>query len=204
MQDPPIDASLAVHDFMKLENPRILHLCFEVLSTFEQKEGRLPSPWNLGDLELFEKYAEDPLAFYFGKVEDKKDIVSLARRFCFTAGIGGFPPFCAFLGGFIAQEIIKGLTNKYTPIKQFFYTDCSELIPELSENKEDWPAELAALELKPSNSRSDSIRLLLGKEVMDKIEHARIFMVGCGAIGCELLKNFAMINLGVGEKDEQH
>lgn len=23
-------------------------------------------------------------------------------------------------------------------------------------------------------------------------------MVGCGAIGCELLKNFAMINLGTG------
>lgn len=23
-------------------------------------------------------------------------------------------------------------------------------------------------------------------------------MIGCGAIGCELLKNFAMINLGTG------
>jgi len=32
---------------------------------------------------------------------------------------------------------------------------------------------------------------------VDKIESAKIFMVGCGAIGCELLKNYAMINLGV-------
>ena len=31
---------------------------------------------------------------------------------------------------------------------------------------------------------------------MDKIRQAKVFMVGAGAIGCELLKNFAMIGLG--------
>ena len=30
---------------------------------------------------------------------------------------------------------------------------------------------------------------------MHKIKNAKLFMIGCGAIGCELLKNFAMINL---------
>lgn len=29
-------------------------------------------------------------------------------------------------------------------------------------------------------------------------------MIGCGAIGCELLKNYAMINLGTGEKDKNN
>jgi len=28
-------------------------------------------------------------------------------------------------------------------------------------------------------------------------------MVGCGAIGCELLKNFAMVCLGTGEGDKE-
>lgn len=36
----------------------------------------------------------------------------------------------------------------------------------------------------------------MGEEVVSKIIDSKLFMVGCGAIGCELLKNFAMINLG--------
>jgi len=30
---------------------------------------------------------------------------------------------------------------------------------------------------------------------MEKIQSTKLFMIGCGAIGCELLKNFAMIGL---------
>lgn len=37
---------------------------------------------------------------------------------------------------------------------------------------------------------------------MEQLSYANIFMVGCGAIGCELLKNFAMINLCTGEEDK--
>ena len=33
---------------------------------------------------------------------------------------------------------------------------------------------------------------------MDQILNAKIFMVGVGAIGCELLKNFAMLGVGSG------
>lgn len=29
-------------------------------------------------------------------------------------------------------------------------------------------------------------------------------MIGCGAIGCELLKNFAMLSLCTGEKNEKN
>ena len=38
---------------------------------------------------------------------------------------------------------------------------------------------------------------LLGNELASKLEEVNLFMVGCGAIGCELLKNFAMLNIGV-------
>lgn len=37
--------------------------------------------------------------------------------------------------------------------------------------------------------------------MMEKIQHSKMFMVGCGAIGCELLKNFAMISLFTGKED---
>jgi ubiquitin-activating enzyme E1 len=44
------------------------------------------------------------------------------------------PPICAFIGGVVAQEVIKGITQKFTPIKQEFYFDVIELF-EKNEDK---------------------------------------------------------------------
>jgi molybdopterin/thiamine biosynthesis adenylyltransferase len=41
---------------------------------------------------------------------------------------------------------------------------------------------------------------LIGKDLVYRIHNTKLFMVGAGAIGCELMKNFAMIGLGSGEK----
>jgi molybdopterin/thiamine biosynthesis adenylyltransferase len=40
---------------------------------------------------------------------------------------------------------------------------------------------------------------ILGKDLVEDIRDCRLFMIGAGAIGCELLKNYAMIGLGTGE-----
>lgn len=40
---------------------------------------------------------------------------------------------------------------------------------------------------------------MVGRKLVEMASDSRIFMVGAGAIGCELLKNFAMIGLGTGE-----
>ena len=37
---------------------------------------------------------------------------------------------------------------------------------------------------------------MVGREGALKIEELKTFVIGAGAIGCELLKNFAMINMG--------
>jgi ubiquitin-activating enzyme E1 len=34
---------------------------------------------------------------------------------------------------------------------------------------------------------------------LDKLAYSKIFMVGSGAIGCELLKNYAMLGVGTGK-----
>jgi molybdopterin/thiamine biosynthesis adenylyltransferase len=41
-----------------------------------------------------------------------------------------------------------------------------------------------------------NIKIVIGQESMNKIESMNLFIVGAGAIGCELLKNFAMVNMG--------
>jgi len=35
--------------------------------------------------------------------------------------------------------------------------------------------------------------------VIEQLAYTKLFMVGAGAIGCELLKNYAMIGVGVGK-----
>lgn len=47
-----------------------------------------------------------------------------------------------------------------------------------------------------NHQRYKSIIKCFGQTVFDDIKRAKIFMVGAGAIGCELLKNFAMLGLG--------
>lgn len=47
--------------------------------------------------------------------------------------------------------------------------------------------------------RSDGLRICIGADLLDKIEYTNLFMVGAGAIGCELLKNYAMLGLGSGK-----
>ncbi len=67
------------------------------------------------------------------------------------------------------------------PVRQIYYTDCVEVLPEDINMEEAYVKR--------------SLSYFVGKEVASKLESANIFMIGCGAIGCELLKNFAMINL---------
>ena len=55
------------------------------------------------------------------------------------------------------------------------------------------------LKIDADKSRSDGLRICLGQEVLDKLSHAKLFMVGAGAIGCELLKNYAMLGVGTGK-----
>ena len=42
-------------------------------------------------------------------------------------------PICSFLGGIVAQEIIK-FTGKYTPINQWFWFEFSEITENIPEN----------------------------------------------------------------------
>ena len=38
--------------------------------------------------------------------------------------------------------------------------------------------------------------------MVKEIQNTRLFIVGSGAIGCELLKNFAMLGVGTGDKGQ--
>ena len=87
----------------------------------------------------------------------------------------------------MAQEALKSITNKFTPIQQWFHLDCIELYEANTE------------ETKPDlkSDRFDNLRDCFGGEVtLNKLKELRLFMVGCGAIGCEMMKNYALLGIG--------
>ena len=90
-------------------------------------------------------------------------------------------------GGFVAQEIVK-ITGKYTPLRQWAHYDCFETLPDESEN--------ATITRTPLNCRYDDQIKIYGREIQEKLQKTKTFMVGAGALGCEFVKAMALMGIG--------
>lgn len=194
----PFDSNMTMHDFLKINHPYILHIAFQALDEFAKKHNKLPEPWNVSDSNTFIDLANNAaqtVKDYDPKEDSRFEFI--LRRFSFTCQ-GVFAPLTAFLGGYVAQEAIKAITQKFMPTQQLFYTDCYEVIPDLPEKAEDLTEAIKKLGTQEIQHRSDGLRICIGDALVQDLAYASLFMVGSGAIGCELLKNYAMLGLGTG------
>ncbi len=94
----------------------------------------------------------------------------------------------AFLGGIVAQEVLKACSHKFCPLQQLLYFDAFECLPKYITDLE---SEYAA-----QNCRYDANIAVFGKTVQSKVLQSRVFLVWAGAIGCEMLKNLALMGVG--------
>uniref|UniRef100_A0A671UPU5 E1 ubiquitin-activating enzyme n=1 Tax=Sparus aurata TaxID=8175 RepID=A0A671UPU5_SPAAU len=117
---------------------------------------------------------------------------ALIKKLSFVAA-GDLAPVNAFIGGLAAQEVMKACTGKFMPIMQWLYFDALECLAE------EEGVVLTEEECAPRNCRYDGQIAVFGTKLQDLLGKQRYFLVGAGAIGCELLKNFAMIGLAGGE-----
>ena len=83
----------------------------------------------------------------------------------------------SIIGGILAQEVIK-TSGKYTPINQEILFNFRKL---------------QGVDLYKSRSNADDLKHLLDRSLIKKIKGLQAFMVGCGALGCEISKNMAML-----------
>jgi ubiquitin-activating enzyme E1 len=95
--------------------------------------------------------------------------------------------FCAFLGGAAAQEVIKA-SGKFTPIDQWVHHDEPFLVAD------ECPSNVGPL----FGSRYDHQIAIMGKDFQARAANQRIFLVGCGALGCEYLKGLELMGVGTG------
>lgn len=94
----------------------------------------------------------------------------------------------AFTGGVLAQEVVK-CTGKFTPIPGFMHLSAPEVLPDEKPLPNDSDAR---------NSRYDELASVFGWTFVEKLGNLKYFMVGCGALGCEFMKNFALNNICCG------
>ncbi len=185
------EPGMHVTDWGKLDRADALHLAFLSCHAFRQQAGSLPRPGNEEDAQrLLDLCLEQNPS----KAEDIKAHEKLIRRMamCAQGRVGGCT---AMQGGIVGQEVLKACSGKFTPIRQWYYFDAVET---LSEDP------LPEDEVAPVGGRYDGQIMVYGKSVQAKLEALKIFVVGAGAIGCEMLKNFAIMGIGCGESGAVH
>jgi len=185
---------LAFTDGAKFGRGEQLHLALQAVYTFQAHHGHLPQVNNdahAAEVVGFARSINDSAKMLNSTAgtrsliavdELDEDVVTKVALYCAVE----LQPVCTFFGGVVAQEVVK-IAGKYSPLDQWLHLDWFEILPETR------PTDTAA-----TGSRYDNQIAVFGQEFQNKLLNASTFLVGCGAIGCEMLKNFALIGVGCG------
>ena len=157
-----------------------LHLAY---SKYYENGNSTPRAWSLVDFEKFTEYIKD----WKSRTDEFK---LLAKKFCFTLR-GNVLPINSIIASVASQEILKALGHKYNPITQWYYMDYYELIEDDEVNK----FKISKSKRYRSNTKYEGLINVFGKDIVEKIQNTRPFIIGSGAIGCELIKNLGMFGV---------
>lgn len=154
------------------ERPHLLHAFHVNLNIYIHKNKEFPSTENsVNDFVNMFKCSND----------SHKTIISKLTK----TVKGKFAPVDSIFGSIVAQEVMKAISKKFTPINQWLYLDFADILQENIINNGHY-----------EKTRYESQVAIFGNEMQEKLKNANIFIVGAGAIGCELLKLCAMMGVG--------
>lgn len=191
-----------------------LMACFHALEQFVRDHSRLPSS-QTSQLHLDEFFLLDLVKkseFYSSifsgewnniREQQQEAFEKIAKSFA-RCSDGKLVPVQALMGAIAAQEALKAVSRLYRPIQQFLLYDCDELLQEHGDSQQEPPQKQEAnTEKSDINNDASSTDIfdnvapgqtaVLGHQLSLALTKAKIFVVGSGAIGCELLKNLAAI-----------
>ena len=170
---------------------QLLHNILINLQKYYNKKGRLPEINNEKEAEniyndIFEFSQKNKSNEFFKDSPEKldKDLIKNLIKFSKTQ----HPSLCSFLGGFVAQEVLK-ITGLYCPLNQYFWIDIYE------ETIINIPNANRTI----LNCRYDDLISIYGREFVEKLHSLNVFLVGAGAVGCEYLKILSL--MGVATKN---
>ncbi|KAJ4907398.1 Ubiquitin-activating enzyme E1 1 [Raphanus sativus] len=176
-------------DFSKFDRPPLLHLAFQALDRFTSEAGRFPVAGSEEDAQQLISIATS-INTGVGDLKVENVDHKLLRHFSFGAK-AVLNPMAAMFGGIVGQEVVKACSGKFHPLFQFFYFDSVESLPS---------EPLDSSDVAPRNSRYDAQISVFGAKFQQKLEDAKVFTVGSGALGCEFLKNMALMGVSCGSQ----
>lgn len=175
-------------DEAKFTAPSLLHTLFQAAHAVAAEHGGISMP------AVTAAAAID--AIVAGALALDKDVdVKLVRSFAETMR-GNLNPMACFIGGLASQEVLKCSSGKFTPLQQWLYYDAREVLGARGD--------VSAAERAPRGTRYDGQIAVLGNALQNKILAQSGFIVGSGALGCELIKNFACVGFGCGAGSRVH
>eukprot|EP00029_Vermamoeba_vermiformis_P008318 TRINITY_DN3854_c0_g1_i1.p2 TRINITY_DN3854_c0_g1~~TRINITY_DN3854_c0_g1_i1.p2 ORF type:complete len:353 (+),score=25.04 TRINITY_DN3854_c0_g1_i1:117-1175(+) len=121
------------------------------LMNFRDHHGRSPLPWNTQDTrEIFEQ------AKMFGCDLDEEFITPLSQVSAIE-----FAPVISVISGMMTHEIIKAVTRIGSPIDQFLFYECSDVLPQVP------PEPLSETQVV---SRYSDLEAMFGRDLLKRIQ----------------------------------
>lgn len=197
LEESLLDPKIEVTDWANPQRSELLHLAIRTLYGMESK-AELQETDEDGSLAHLDAFL-DEMKSQYGDAVNEHHLEELERLFRGRKGRPG--PLCAFLGGILSQEVMKSCTGKFSPLQQWFYYDMLDCVLTNQSNQDEGAQPEGELQDEPMQSnRYLGQEVVFGRDLQDQLAQLKVFVVGSGAIGCELLKNLAMMGVGVGEE----
>eukprot|EP00743_Colponemidia_sp_Colp-15_P004319 GILK01004659.1.p1 GENE.GILK01004659.1~~GILK01004659.1.p1 ORF type:complete len:1074 (+),score=225.12 GILK01004659.1:261-3224(+) len=187
MRDSLAQPEFMTSDFAKFDRPPVLHAAFSAMHEFVGQHRTFPQPANKEHADALVALTQKTASSQGLSLDDAAvKVIQLLSH----SATGDLAPMTAVIGGIAAQEVLKGCSSKFMPIRQWFYFDAAECLHGM-----DVFAPELAHEFQPLNTRYDAQLRVLGRTIQSKLSTMRPFLVGAGAIGCEMLKNWALMGV---------
>jgi ubiquitin-activating enzyme E1 len=164
-------------DFAKDNAPETMNVAFQALDRFVDDKKRRPQPWNKADAQTLWNISSQIAAQNDVKISEK-----MVKIFSYVCA-GQLCPVNGFIGGVVAQEVMKSVSGKFHPIFQWMFFDAIECLPHKFNDDGSLETPVDETEFQGSGSRYDGQTAVFGKQFQEVLGRQKYFVVGAGAIG---------------------
>lgn len=196
---------IAMCDFsVPFDRNELLFDLGKALNEYYVKFNDYPRPWNNNDFEIFFSIfleslnltKDDLMTNTSDKISLINDNLLLIKKYCFTSN-GSFKPLASVIGGIVSHEAIKAITKKFIPLNQVFQIDLlNDLISDKDiEDVDDIEKFKEDIFKSVTNCKYNNLINIFGYNFVNKMQNIHPFIIGSGAIGCELLKNLSCLGI---------
>ncbi|ETW02451.1 hypothetical protein H310_05960 [Aphanomyces invadans] len=175
------------------ERPAQLHAIMQGLYAYRQLHGFFPQSNNvhhaLEILSLTRDFiAKTTAAAQFGPtVVPSKPVPDVLVHDVARVASTEFAPLSALVAGLACRELVK-FCGFGCPVSQLLYLDLVGILPK------DFKKERVFHD--PAGLSSDSNAMaLFGRAAVDRLRDARVVVVGCGSVGCQVVENLTRIGV---------